>query len=138
MERGEQTSAIARYEAVLKYDPNNVVSLNNLAYLYQQLDGKKALEYAERAYKLAPNHYGVMDTYGWILMRQQQSQHGLELLAKATELAPHDRDVRYHYAAALARTGDCAGAAEVLKELLATEDEFSERRAAESLYALLK
>jgi putative PEP-CTERM system TPR-repeat lipoprotein len=134
--RGDNAAAIARYEAVLKEAPNDVIALNNLAYLAQATDRKKALSYAERAYQLAPNAAEVVDTYGWILVQQDKVSQGLELLRKAA--ASGNPDIRYHLAAALAKAGSRDEARGVLEAILAEETAFNERRAAESLHALLR
>ena len=64
-------SAIAEYESLLAKMPNNTNILNNLAYLLadanEQLD--KAVEYAKRAYEIAPNDAGFMDTYAYVLYK---------------------------------------------------------------------
>jgi putative PEP-CTERM system TPR-repeat lipoprotein len=138
MQAGETQAAIARYEAILSADPGNVVALNNLAYLHMRIDDQRALDYAERAYRIAGNAYQVLDTYGWMLIRQNQIERGLDLLRRAAALGPQDRDVQYHLAAALAKAGDRSEAVDTLRQLLDTGAPFAERQAAEALYAVLK
>lgn len=134
--RGDQAAAIARYEAILKDAPDDVIALNNLAYLSQTSERKKALVYAERAYQLAPNSVEVLDTYGWILVQQDKVSQALELLRKAA--ASGNPDIRYHFAAALAKAGSRAEARSELDAILAQDTAFAERRAAESLHSLLR
>ena len=70
----------------------------------------RALPTAEQALKLDPESPAVQDTLGWILVEQGQAKRGLELLGKALAQIPKNPSIRYHYAVALARTGDQAGA----------------------------
>ncbi|MDB5768653.1 MAG: prsT, partial [Collimonas fungivorans] len=51
--RKQYKAAIPQLEAILKKTPDNAAALNNLAWTYQQENDPKALETAERAYKLA-------------------------------------------------------------------------------------
>ena len=58
---------------VVEIEPDNIVTLNNLAWALNELGDPKAIEYAERASNLAPYAPSVMDTQGWILVRQERS-----------------------------------------------------------------
>lgn len=102
--------AVAHYEALLKARPNDVIALNNLAYLRYQLKDARALPMAEKAHQLAPDNPGVLHTLGWILVEQGQVARGLPLLAKAASLRPRQGTVRYHHGVALARAGKKAEA----------------------------
>jgi putative PEP-CTERM system TPR-repeat lipoprotein len=110
MAGGKNKEAIAYYEAILKQAPQNATVLNNLAGLYQREADSRALPTAEQALKLDPESPAVQDTLGWILVEQGQAKRGLELLGKALAQIPKNPSIRYHYAVALARTGDQAGA----------------------------
>ncbi len=125
--------ATARYEALAQQAPKNFMVLNDLAWLYQQQHDDKALGVAESAYALAPNRPDVLDTYGWILVELKQVERGLGLLARAVETAPGIADIRYHYASALAKTGDREHATAQLQQALATTGGFTERKKAEAL-----
>ena len=58
---------------------------------------------------------------------------GLELLQKATTGNPDNSEARYHLAAALAKSGDKKRARQELEKLLASDQKFRQREAAESL-----
>ena len=72
--------------------------LNNLAWAYQQVKDARALETAERAYKLAPDNAAIADTLGWILVEQGNTKRGIEVLQKAVTAAPKIASYRYHLA----------------------------------------
>lgn len=125
--------AIAYYQEILRQVPNDMVSLNNLANLYRVENDKRALATAEQAHKLAPGNPAVQDTLGWILVEQGQAARGLDLLKKAVAGAPREAAIRYHHAAALARTGDKAQARKTLESLLLDTPDFPEGNAARAL-----
>jgi putative PEP-CTERM system TPR-repeat lipoprotein len=94
-------SAAKRYSAALRRAPDNVRMLNNLAWVTHQLGQPAALQYAERAYELAADDPQVMDTLGSILMARGETERGLELLGRASALAPQAHEMRLNFAKAL-------------------------------------
>jgi putative PEP-CTERM system TPR-repeat lipoprotein len=127
--------AIEQFEAILKSNPKNAVAYNNLAQAYSQMKDKRALAAAEQADKLVPGHPAIMDTLGWILVEQGEVARGLPLLQKAAAAAAGNGEIRYHYAAALSKSGDKAGARKELEQLLAAGKTFPQ---ADEARALLK
>ncbi len=73
------------YDKALKYDPNNVVVLNNFAY-YLSLR-KENLERAEvmakKANNLSPNQATFQDTYAWVLYCRENFQNALFWIEEA-------------------------------------------------------
>lgn len=127
-------AAIRESEKLLANEEENPVLLNNLAWLYQQKNDKRALDYAERAYKAAPKSAAVVDTLGWILVEQKHdAKRGADLLKQAHELAPKQGDIHYHYAVALNESGQKAEAKRTLEQLLQSDVKFEARKDAEAL-----
>lgn len=126
MASNRNLDAIAQYEAVLKLAPQNALNLNNLASLYQREKDSRALATAEQALKLDPNNPAVQDTLGWILVGQGQAPRALELLRQAVEKASKIPTIRYHYAVALAKSGNETQARAELQKLLASGQKFPE------------
>jgi putative PEP-CTERM system TPR-repeat lipoprotein len=120
----DNKAAIEQYRIILKQAPDYVPALNNLATAYQQEKNPLAVEYAEKAYQLAPSSAAILDTLGWILVEKGDTARGLPLLEKAVSLAPEAADIRYHRGAALAKSGDNAQARKELEQLLATGKQF--------------
>jgi putative PEP-CTERM system TPR-repeat lipoprotein len=137
-EAGSTEPAIQGYEAVLKIDENNVVALNNLSWIYQQAGNPKALDLAQKAYNLASDSPAVADTFGWILVLNDKVEQGLVLLQKAIKAAPDAPDIRYHMAAALAKSGQKNLAIRELETALASKAIFTERKEAENLLKSLQ
>ena len=121
----QNRSAIEQYQIILRQDPKYVPALNNLATTYQQEKDPLALEYAEKAYKLAEDSPAILDTLGWILIEQDNLARGLPLLQKANSLAPEAAEIRYHLILGLVKSGDKAKARKELEQLLATRKNFT-------------
>jgi putative PEP-CTERM system TPR-repeat lipoprotein len=117
-------SAVTLYQAVVALQPDNIVALNNLAWSAGQLGDPKAIGYAERAVRLAPENAAALDTLGTLLVSKGDASKGLEYLAKAAEVAPKRHDIRLNYAKALAKAGRPDDARKELVALQAVTDEF--------------
>jgi putative PEP-CTERM system TPR-repeat lipoprotein len=130
---GQTRSAIEQYQTVLQQNPKYMPALNNLATAYQQEKNPLALEYAEKAYQIAPDNPAIMDTLGWILIEQGNTARGLPLLQKAVSLAPDIGEIHYHFAAGLVKSGDKAKARNELETLLSSGKSFASREEARTL-----
>lgn len=127
----EYDDAIRDYEALREQFPDNVVVLNNLAWLYGETGHPDAVPTARRALELAPDLAPVQDTLGWLLVRSGNAEEGLLLLRKAAEARPEDPQILYHYGVALERTGARDEARATLRRALGTGefDQAAEARA---------
>jgi putative PEP-CTERM system TPR-repeat lipoprotein len=130
---GKNTEAIEQYQLVLRKDPKNLLALNNLANLYQGANDPRAVATAEEAFKINPDSPAIADTLGWMLVEKGQTERGLDLLKKAAAQAPKNPEIRYHFAAALAKSGDKIQARKEIENLLASTQQFPQRKAAETL-----
>ncbi len=129
---GNRSQAIAQYEQALKVSKAPAL-LNNLAWLYQEVDDPRALDLAREAYKAAPENHGIADTYGWILLKSGNIADSLPVLEGAARGEPGSAEVQYHYAAALAKAGQKEAAATVLRKLMDQNERFPSRSAAQAL-----
>ena len=99
-----QTDAgITTLELLSALQPDDSDTMNNLAWLYSLKGDKRALPLARRAFVLRPSAQSA-DTLGWILVRANQVEGGLPLLAQAAGAAK-DPSVSYHYGVALSKAG---------------------------------
>ncbi len=130
MQNGNSSAARKEYKAILKINPTNPLVLNNLAWLYFKQADKRGLEFAQRAYNIAPDRYEVMDTLGWIMLHQGERHKALDLIRGAINQAPHAPQIRYHLAVALYRNGDNVEAKKTLQRLLRSEPSFKDQAAA--------
>jgi putative PEP-CTERM system TPR-repeat lipoprotein len=130
---GKRAAAVDQYERVLKSQPDSVLALNNLAWLYFEDGNPRAMDLAERAYNRAPERAEIIDTYGWLLIKGGRLEQGLDLLEKAAKRSPENGDIRYHLAAGLAAVGETSRARRELTALLDSGKDFSEKNAAQAL-----
>jgi putative PEP-CTERM system TPR-repeat lipoprotein len=125
MARRDYATATQHYRKVLDTQPNNAVVLNNLAWTSAQLKDPKAIEHAEQANKLAPDQPAIMDTLGTLLLAKGDTARGLELLRKASAMAPQAANIRLNLAKGLIKAGQNEAAKKELDELAKLGDKFS-------------
>ena len=130
---GRQKSAIEHYESILKDDPDHIVSLNNLAWIYFKQNDPRASTLAEKAHLLSPNEGGITDTLGWIHTEQGELKRGLKLLRLANQQLPNNVEIQYHLVVALYRAGETQEARKTLEQLLQTGKPFPERQNAQQI-----
>lgn len=103
MRAGNWGGAVQAYDRVLAVtDDRNVLVLNNIAYAHTMLGHyDKAIDYARRALKEAPNNPSVLDTAGWAMFKSGKDiEQARRLLRRAAELAPKNATIRAHLAEA--------------------------------------
>lgn len=130
---GDFTAARAQYEALLKDRPQDAAALNNLANVLLRVDPPAAVPVAERALAAAPGNPMVIDTLGWVLLRNGQNDRALQLLRDARLRNPADPAIRYHLAEALVKAGRTAEARTELTAALAGSPRFEGYKDAQSL-----
>jgi len=130
-------AAEKRYQAALERAPDSPLFLNNLAWVANQLKHANAVQYAERANELAPDNASIMDTLGWILTENGQTERGLLLLARATELAPNAPQIRLNFAKALVKAGRKDAARKELEVLARLDSKLPVQQEASALLANL-
>ncbi len=130
-------SAIEQYRAILGQDPQNVIALNNLAWLLRERDADKSLEYARQAADLAPDNYAVLDTLAVVEQLNGNLDRAMRSIERAIEQNPTAPALLLHRAQIENAMGDSHAARFTLDSLLAMDDEFPERAEAEALRASL-
>jgi cellulose synthase operon protein C len=125
--RKDYASAVQQYRRLLDAHPNNATILNSLALASAQLKDPKAIEFAEQANKLAPDQPSIMNTLGTLLLDKGETARGVDLLRKASALAPQSADIRLSLAKALVQSGDKAAARRELDELTKLGDKFAQQ-----------
>ncbi|HEX7009349.1 MAG TPA: tetratricopeptide repeat protein, partial [Phycisphaeraceae bacterium] len=88
--QGRYQEAQQLYEQLLEAHPQDVQTLNNLAYLLADNlnDASRALPLAQRAADLAPRSAQVLDTLGWAQYKAGQVENALQTLQQALTLEP--------------------------------------------------
>jgi len=131
--RQQYDNAAKEYEIVLQKNPQHVMSLNNLAWLYQQKKDARALEVAEKASQLAPQNPAIQDTFAWILVEKGEIGRALPILEKAASQLTENNSVQYHYAYALVKAGKQSEAGQILGRITAANTAFPEIEDAKAL-----
>jgi tetratricopeptide (TPR) repeat protein len=107
---GKWPEAKQVYSATLKMDPNNAVSLNNLAFLMAEHgdsgDLDTALTMAQKAKQMLPNLPEVSDTLGWIYLKKNLSGDAVDIFKDLVSKVPNSSTYHYHLAKAYAQQGD--------------------------------
>ena len=127
--------AQTHYRSVAKLQPQNVMALNNIAWLMVKLAQPGAVAYAEKANQLAPQRPALMDTLAIALLAENQATRALEVQKKALEMAPDDAPMRLNLARIYLKTGDKAQARVELEKLAKLGDKFPDQA---EVAALLK
>lgn len=96
---GNAAKAITDYESALRQQSQNLVALNNLALLYADRAGSnsQALDLAWAAYNLDRNDPAVLDTLGYVLLKNNSIKNAKIILTRALQLAPTDAGILEHY-----------------------------------------
>ncbi|MBK1729272.1 hypothetical protein CKO14_07775 [Halorhodospira halophila] len=133
LEAGRDEDAIQVYTHLLQQREQDPLALNNLAWLLREDAPDQALEYARRAYDLAPGEAAVLDTLGVVLLRNDRTSDAVEYLDQAVALAGGDPDVQLNLARALRADGQVSQARDILEQLLEAHADFSGRQDAEEM-----
>ena len=126
-----------QYADVLQAAPDNVIALNNQAWLYREQDPALALEYARRAANLAPKSAEVLDTLAVVELLNKNYPQAQRSIERALKEHPRQPSMLYHSAMIAAARGDSAGARKTLEQLLAETTKFPEIAEARALLAEL-
>lgn len=105
---GKNTNAYKAYDKSLKYDPANVVVLNNYSY-YLTVENKnleKALTMALMVVNKEPSNSTYIDTYAWVLYKLGRYKEAREVIAKAVALdTTRSSSLVLHYGDILEKLG---------------------------------
>lgn len=116
-QQGSYEEALEVYTQMLEGQPNNLVTLNNAAYLLAESlgRGREALSLAERAVQLAPDNPLVLDTLGWAHYKSGQHDAAQHTLERSVKIKPSILSCM-HLATVLTEQGQSVGAVEMLKQ----------------------
>ncbi|MGD8583347.1 MAG: tetratricopeptide repeat protein, partial [Gammaproteobacteria bacterium] len=115
---GQTARAVEQYVILLSQKPDDADTLNNLALAYDAEKNPRALPTAEKAHRLNSESAAIKDTLGWMLVQENKVSRGMPLLEEAVKQLPDNIEVQYHYAVALAESGDSAAAKAILQQIV--------------------
>jgi tetratricopeptide (TPR) repeat protein len=130
----ELVDAAELYSIVLRQRPNNVVALNNIAWVSLELgDQEAALKFARQGLGLAPDSVELLDTLAEVHISDGNYAAALPLLQRAANREQANPDLQVKLARALAQNGSRGQAVTLLRQTLDAHREFPNRIAAERL-----
>ncbi len=115
-QNGDVDGSSETYADLLDIAPDNVIALNNLAWIYHEKGDDSAIELAKRAYELNPENAAIADTFGWIMFKSGQTEASLPVLEKAHKLKPDSEEIAMHLADAYIATGKESEAKRILEK----------------------
>ncbi len=125
--RGQESAEL--YRKVLDVEPNNVVAINNLAWVLCENEGKlqEALTLANRGLKMAPRYLDLVDTRGVIYYRLGEYDKAVQDFKKCVELylptLPSSVASRFHLGRAYAQIGQKEQAIEQISQALDSDND---------------
>jgi putative PEP-CTERM system TPR-repeat lipoprotein len=125
--------AIPLYLEALEKAPQDFRLLNNIADALMRQGEPKALDYAHQAFQLRPSDPIVAATLGTALLRSGKIYEAVQLLQKATQMAPEHAEIHYQFVLALSKAGDRVRAKAELQRLLEGGKAFPQRTEAQVL-----
>jgi Flp pilus assembly protein TadD len=136
---GNEQQSQKRYQELLDDNPDNVVALNNLAWLMREVDPQQALTHIERADSLVPDNPQILDTYAMVQLELGALEEALTLNQRALDSTPADPSIRTNRAAILHANGQTGEAVAILEAIISDDSVAdSQREAARSLLAELQ
>lgn len=98
LQAGDRKAAAAEYERALSLNDRQPVALNNLAMIYADDEAAKvkALDLAARAFALESTNPAVLDTLGYVLIKNGRGKEAVAVLERADKLMPGNKNVQEH------------------------------------------
>ncbi len=121
--------AIEEYRGILAYAPNELLSLNNLAFMLavNRHAPEEALPLAERAVTLSKGNPIILDSLGWIQHLLGKDDQAVRSLSTGIAAAPNVADLRWHAAVVYASLQQMAKATSELDAALKIDPKLPER-----------
>ncbi len=121
---GRSAEAAILYERRLGLEPDNLIAINNLAWILceDQSKYRQALELAQRGLKMSPDYFDLVDTRGVIYYRLKQFDEAARDFTKCVEsgpsMTPTGVATRFNLARTLFELGENDQALEHLNQAL--------------------
>lgn len=105
---GNHSASDSRFNKMLAKNPNDATVLNNYAYFLSLREERlaDAQKMSKRSLELEPGNAVFLDTYGWILFKQEKYADAVEVLERSVKLADDIGEIHHHLGDAHAKAGD--------------------------------
>jgi tetratricopeptide (TPR) repeat protein len=135
---GRFEESVTLYEQIIKIQPDNLIVINNLAWILceEQHKHQEALELAQRGLKIAPQYIDLIDTRGVVYLRLNQFDKAAQDFTMCLKLYPKGTPgvsaTYFHLAKALIGLGQKSEAVEKLNKALEINNEIGGLSAADA------
>jgi tetratricopeptide (TPR) repeat protein len=91
--------AVDLYEKALDIDRDNATALNSMGYILADrgIDPLRGLRFCRRALEHRPQSAAYLDSLGWAYYKCGEMMEARNLLRRALELAPKEKEIKEHY-----------------------------------------
>jgi putative PEP-CTERM system TPR-repeat lipoprotein len=134
----DYATAETHYRAALAIAPDNAIVLNNVAWTMARQGKPGAVDYAERALRLAPAQAAIMDTLGYALSQAGQHERAIEVQRRAVAAQPQMHLYKLTLAHIYIQAGRRTEATRTLDELAALGERFAGQAEVERLRQQLR
>jgi len=114
---GYYEKCIRLYESILRVEPDNVLMMNNLAYILAG-QGKallRAKQLAMKAVTREPANASYLDTLGWVFFKIGMYEQARDMLEKAVRLNSNEVEIFEHLSKVYEKMGNTQKASELLE-----------------------
>ncbi len=138
---GQNAEAVKLNRQALQIDPNNVIVMNNLAWLLceDQKQYAEALSLATRGYKLSPDYCDLIDTLGVVRYRMGDYKAAVDVLNECLKKCVAGRPLivqtRFHLGRTYARMGRKTEALKELADVLKAQEALDQQNRSGGLSA---
>ncbi len=131
--------ALAILEPLLREHPESAIALNLAGYLLADANRRlaDAQTWLRKARDLSPGDPAVLDSWGWLLLRQGNSRGAVRVLDQAARIAPNEPEILVHLAAAWIADGAPRTGAAVLDRARALRPSAAVQRRIDAVRATL-
>jgi tetratricopeptide (TPR) repeat protein len=118
--KGETQKSLEKMRAVLDVNPDNANAMNFIGYTLADrgLDFEEAEKLLMRALELKPDTGAYLDSLGWVYFRKGDTGKAIDMLERATEVAPGEPTIEEHLGDAYAKSARMKDAAARYKRAL--------------------
>lgn len=138
MQLNQHQKAADIYRGIVDISPDNIIALNNLAWLLRDSDRKAAIKMASKALQLNENNSAVLDTLAVLYLKDGQNSMSLRYAQRAVNIVPSALGPRFHLAQAHLANGEVESAKAILIKLTSQQPLFPELPNAKALLDTLK
>ncbi len=126
--------AVASYEKILELYPQDLANINNLAMALAKSghNTSRAVELATQVFAKAPENEGVIDTYAFALLADNQISEAMNIIKSGLSTHPNSAVLNYRHGMALLAENNKVEAIKALEKSLELGD-FSESTHAQQL-----